>query len=156
MQRFCDAYIRHVRLIGALYCILPVVAWFVIVLVAIPFRSVYALRLVLAVIGGGYLGARANEYGLGLWLLKHRSPAGPAGVTDGAIIGAGIGLAAALLPPLLNPIGTNHAEEARLAVILVWLGSLGLGALVGATLAAIGRRHLARSDSRPPGASLTT
>jgi hypothetical protein len=152
LKRLSDTYLQHLRLIGALYCLVPVGLWLVALLVLIPFREVYVLRLILSVVGGGYLAARANEYGVTLWLSKHRSSAGPATVADGALIGAAVGMAVSLIPPLTNLIASNHPDEARLAIIICWLVSMLCGAALGGTLAVIGRQQIP-SGGAPPDTS---
>jgi hypothetical protein len=147
MGRLFERYVRNARLIGALYCIIPAVGWFLAAILLNPFRSVYLFRLAISVAIGGYLGARANEYGLRLWLAKHRSPDGPATIADGAFIGAGVGLAATLLTPLMGLIASNHPEEAKFLVILSWLVALFNGCWVGALVA---RWGLASTGSPTP------
>ena len=100
MQRFADSYIRHARLAGVLYCVIPSVAWFVGGLCLVPFREVYLLRLALAVVVGGSIAAWLHEYGVKLWLIKHRSVEGPATVVDGALIRATVGIDIQILPAL--------------------------------------------------------
>ena len=145
MQRFGDAYIRHARLGGALYCIVPSVAWFVGGLCLVPFREVYLLRLGLCVVVGGSVAAWLHEYGVRTWLIKHRSPAGPATPVDGAVIGAAVGGGIQVLPALTGFIATNHPEEAKATVIGVWLVSLAIGAIIGSILSSVWGRSVSRS-----------
>jgi hypothetical protein len=147
MQRFGDSYIRHARLGGALYCIVPSVAWFVGGLCVIPFREVYLLRLGIAVLVGGWVAAWLHAYGVKIWLIKHRSPAGPATAVDGALIGTAVGGGIQVIPALTAFIATNHPEEAKAIVIGVWLVSLVIGALVGASLASIWGQYVSRSTA---------
>lgn len=142
MKPWCEFYVRHGKLFGFLYCAVPVLIWFGITFTTVPFRSVYLLRLVLSLVIGGYFAARANEFGLELWLLKHRSAAGPATVADGAAIGAGIALGCCLFPPLTALIASHHLEDAKSFVILCWLVAVAIGGINGCLLAAVGRRHL--------------
>lgn len=142
LGRLSESYLRHLRGIGALYCIVPVALWLVGIVALLPFRGVYLLRFGLSVAIGGSLAARANEYGVNLWLTKHRSAAGPASVVDGLLIGAAVGMACGLVPPLTNLIGSNHPEEAKLAVILCWLVCMLIGASLGGSLAAVGRKQI--------------
>jgi MFS family permease len=143
MERLCEFYIRRVRLIGALYCAVPTVVWFAAVFAMVPFRGVYVLRLVLSLAVGGWIGAYLNQFGLSLWLTKHRSHDGPGTIADGALTGAGVGIGTALLPPLTSLISTHHLEEAKSFIICAWLAAVLLGALIGGGLAAIGRKHIA-------------
>jgi hypothetical protein len=152
LKRLSDGYLRHLRAIGALYCIVPVAIWFVGLVALLPFRGVYLLRLALAIAVGGYLAARANEYGVTLWLTKHRSSAGPATVVDGLLIGAAVGMACGLVPPLTNLIASNHQSEATLAIIICWLVSMLLGAVIGGWLASVGRKQIP-SGAAPSAAS---
>lgn len=89
MKRLCEFYIRHPRLIGACYCILPVIVAYVLLFTTNPFRGVYVLRLVISLILGIPIAAYVNEFGLHLWLIKHRSTEGPATVPDGFLIERG-------------------------------------------------------------------
>jgi hypothetical protein len=142
LKGLTDVYLRNLRAIGALYCIVPVAVWSVGLFTLTPFRGVYVLRVALSVIVGGYLAARANEYGVTLWLTKHRSSSGPASVGDGMLIGAAVGMAVALIPPLTNLIASNHPADATLAIILCWLATMLCGAIIGGVLASIGRKHI--------------
>jgi hypothetical protein len=148
-RRLTDAYVRNAALIGALYVVVPTLGWFGWILGAAPFREVYALRLVLAVVGGGAIGACLNRYGLSLWILKHRSSAGPATVADGALIGGGVGFGCSCLPALTSFISTHHPELAKAFVLVAWAGGAALGALIGTLLAAVGRQTI---DRQPPSA----
>jgi hypothetical protein len=99
MKRLCDFYIRWVATIGALYCIVPTLIWFAVLFLSVPFRSVYVLRLILAVGIGGPLAGFSNRAGLRFWLIKHGSSDGPATVLDGILIGAACGMGTVLVPP---------------------------------------------------------
>ncbi|MCX7049450.1 MAG: hypothetical protein NTX50_28690 [Candidatus Sumerlaeota bacterium] len=143
MKALCDLYIRRARLIGALYCIVPVLIWFAVIFLTIPFREVYLLRVALAIVAGGAVSAYVNERGLALWLIKHRSKEGPATVFDGMMIGAGVGLSSAMLAPLTGLIATHHLEEAKTFIICSYLAGIVLGGLVGSILAVIGRQQIA-------------
>jgi len=144
MKRLCDGYIRHAGLVGALYAIVPVLIWFGLCLALIPFRQVYLLRMLLALVVGGAMGAWLNRFGLELWLLKHRSGQEPATILDGALIGAAIGVGIALLPPLTALIYTEHPVEALTFIIAAWLASCLIGGCIGALLASVGRQHVER------------
>jgi hypothetical protein len=143
----CDLYIRKAKLIGVLYCVVPAVAWAGFMLTQVEFRTVYLLRLGLVFVIGGAVAAMVNDFGVRIWLIKHRSKEGPATVMDGLLVGAGVGAGIVLLPPLTSFIATNHPEEAKAFVIMVWLVGVFVGAVVGSVLAAIGRKHL---EGAPP------
>lgn len=144
MQRFGDWYIRRARLVGALYCIVPSIAWFVGGLCRVPFREVYLLRLGLAVVVGGCIAAWLHGYGVKLWLIKHRSGQGPADAWDGGLIGAAVGVGIQILPALTNLIATNHPDEAKTVIIGIWLVAILIGALNGTVLASIWARYVSR------------
>jgi len=146
MQRLCDGYIRRVGVIGALYCAVPTVLWFAGLFILEPFRGVYVLRLVLSLALGCSLAAFANRFALTLWVIKHRSSAGPATVADGVLLGAATGWATALLPPLTALIATNHLELAKAFIIVAWLVAAAVGAVIGGVLATVGSRHLDRAQ----------
>jgi len=150
MKRLCALYIRRVTIIGALYCAVPTVLWFAGTFALIPFRGVYVLRLALSLLAGCALSAYVNRFGLSLWLIKHRSSAGPATVVDGVLIGAAVGWGSDFLPPVTSLIGTNHPEEAKAFIIIAWLVAALIGAIIGGSLAAIGRKHLDRTVPAQP------
>jgi hypothetical protein len=148
MKRVCETYIRHSCLIGALWCVIPTLAWFIAALSMVPFREVYLLRLAISLIVGGTLAAFSNRYGVSIWLMKHSSQKGPATVLDGLVIGCSVGMGTALVPPLTLLIATNHLEEAKTYIIVCYLAAMGIGALIGAVLAAIGRKYLDLASPR--------
>lgn len=145
MKSLCACYIRQARLIGTLFCIIPTLAYFAVLLLTVPFREVYLLRLALAILGGGALGAFANDYGIRLWLIKHHSAAGPATRLDGALIGAAVGIAVALVPPLTLLIASNHLTAALAGIVIVYLAAMANGALLGMFVAGIGATYLDRN-----------
>jgi len=145
MNRLCEGYIRHAKLIGAFFCWIPTVAWFAGLMFVVPFREVYLLRLAMALFVGGAVAACINDYGVRLWLIKHRSKEGPATVSDGLLIGAGVGIGTTLLPPLTALISTHHPEEAKLFIILSWSAGIVFGGLIGGVLASIGRKYLSQT-----------
>ncbi len=155
MKRICDGYIQHAKLIGALYCIVPTLGWFGVMMTQVPWRDVYGLRLALALTVGSFLAARANAYGVSLWLIKHRSTSGPATVADGAIIGGCVGIALTLLPALTSLIGTEHIEQAKWFIIGAWLTAIWNGMLIGALAGKIGIKYVSQeaSSSMPAEAS---
>lgn len=144
MKRACDFYIRHAGIIGALYCIVPTLAWFGVIFATVAFRDVYLLRLGLSLVVGGLIAAWVNHFGLWLWIAKHRSPRGPAGLIDGGLVGAAVGVGACFLPPLTSLIHSNHLDLAKTFVIVAWLAAPAFGAIIGMALAAVGRKHVGR------------
>lgn len=142
MNRLCEGYIHHARLIGLLYCWIPTIAWFVVMIFFFSFRGVYLLRLVIALLVGSCVAAWINDYGVRLWLIKHSSKEGPATAGDGFLIGAGVGIGITFLPPLTSLIATNHPEQAKVFIILSWSAGIGLGGLIGSVLASIYRKHV--------------
>ena len=144
MNRLCESYIHNAKLIGAFYCWIPTMVWFGAMMFVVSFREVYILRLALALLFGGWIAARINDYGVRLWLIKHRSQEGPANIVDGILIGAGVGMGTTFFPPLTSVIATNHPEEAKLLIILSWSAGIICGGRIGGTLASIGRKYLDR------------
>lgn len=145
MKRLCDLYIRHAGWIGAIFCAVPTLLWFIAMFWSIPFREVYLLRLGLCLGIGCPIAAYLNRYGVNAWLCKHRSPSGPATIVDGVLVGAAIGMGSTLLPVLSALISSNHLEAAKTFIIVSYLSATLLGAIVGAVLAVIGRKHVDRS-----------
>jgi hypothetical protein len=140
MKRLCDFYIRHAGWIGAAYCAVPGLAWFLAAFLFVPFRTVYLLRLSLSLLIGCVTGAYLNRYGVDTWLCKHRSTDGPATVIDGALVGAAIGIGSALLPTLSVLISSSCIETAKTTIIITYLAATSVGAVLGAVLARIARR----------------
>jgi len=147
MRRLCEWYVRRVPIIGFLYCAVPTLIWFGGLFATVEFRRVYLARLAISLVVGGAVAAWVNRFGVSLWVIKHRSKAGPATVLDGALIGVATGWASALVPPLTALIATQHPGLAKLFIIAAWLAAAALGALVGAILAAVGRAHLGREEA---------
>ncbi len=147
MKRLCDFYIRHARLIGAIYCAIPAIIWFIATSLLVPFREVYLLRLGLCLVVGCTVAAYLNRYAVELWLCKHRAVSGPATILDGVLAGAAVGIGSALLPTLSALIRTNHPEMAKTFVIVTYLSTTFVGAVIGAVLAAIGRKYLDRTST---------
>lgn len=147
MKQLCRSYIRHTTLIGALYSIVPVVIWFGAMIVMVPFRDVYVLRFALSILLGSYVAAKANTYGVRMWLIKHHSPIGPATMWDGAIIGACVGMTVTLLPPLTSLIATNHPEQAKWFIIGAWLVSIMSGIFIGAAAGRMGKKHITPDEA---------
>ncbi len=147
MKELCYSYIRHAGVIGAIYCAIPSIAWFVVMIVFEPFRAVYVLRILLCLALGCAIAAFLNRRGLDMWLIKHRSPDGPATVTDGTLTGAAIGVGSALLPALSCLILTNHLEMAKTFIIVVYLCSALVGGIFGTFYAVVGRKYIDRTDT---------
>ena len=147
MKGLCDFYIGRAKLIGALYCAVPTLVAYAIGFSLVPFRGIYVFRLILSLVIGIPIGAYVNQFGLSLWLMKHRSAEGPATVLDGVLIGAGIGMAALLVPPLALPIATRHPEQVKFLMIGAWLAAIVLGGIIGGVLATIGRKHVERPQT---------
>ena len=147
MKRLCDFYIRHAGWIGAAFCAVPTLVWFVAMLALIPLREVYVLRLGLCLAVGSPIAAYLNRYGVNAWLCKHRSPGGPATIADGVLVGAAIGIGSAMLPALTALIKSNHPEEAKTFVIASYLSVTLIGAVMGAVLALIARKYLDRTPA---------
>ena len=145
INRFCEVNIHHAKLVGSLYCIIPWVAGFAGMFCMLPFREVYLLRLGLIVLVGGSIAARLHEYGLNLWLIKHRSAKGPATLIDGAMIGSAVGGGIQVFPSLTSLIGTNHPDEAKTMIIGIWIAGIIIGALIGLLMAPILRQYLDRT-----------
>ncbi len=154
MKRLCDLYIRHAGLIGAAYCAIPALVWIIATSLFVGFREVYLLRLGLCLTFGCAIAAYLNRYGVNAWLCKHRSVNGPATVSDGALIGAAIGIGSALLPTLSALIRTNHPEMAKTFIIVTYLSTTLVGASMGSALAAIGRKYIDRISTDGPEVAL--
>jgi len=151
MKRLCELYLRRAWLAGVVYCAVPTVAWFAVVFAIRDFREVYLLRLAIALVAGCAVAALANQFAVNLWVAKHRSPAGPATVFDGLLLGAASGWGTALVPPLTGLIASHGLEATKTLIIAGWLASAAVGAVLGAVLAAIGRKHLDRQAPAPTG-----
>ncbi|MFA6291554.1 MAG: hypothetical protein WC637_07215 [Victivallales bacterium] len=143
-KKLAGVYLRKAGLIGALYGIIPVILWFSVMFILIPFREVYLLRFALSLVIAGASGAYFNRYGLTLWLTKHNSKLGPATVVDGMIIGASIGFGTALITPLTSLIASHHVEEAKWFIIFSWLLAVSIGFLWGGLVTAIGGKYIDR------------
>ena len=141
MERICRSYLRHVRMIGAFYCIIPSLIWFVVVITQVPFREVYLLRLALSCVLGGAIAAWLHAFGVKMWMIKHLSPHGPATVREGILIGCAVGYGVMLFPPLTGLIATNHPLQAMWFVILAWLGATLLGGAIGGITSTIHLRY---------------
>lgn len=144
MKKMCDLYVNRAGLVGIFHCAVFAIVWFVYVAATVPFRDVYLLRLGLCLFIGCPVGAFLNRYSVDMWLTKHRGDSGPAGIIDGAINGAAVGIGTALLPALSALISTNHPEMAKTFIIVVYVATAVLGGIIGTVFAAIGRKHINR------------
>jgi hypothetical protein len=140
MEKLCDLYIKRAGLIGLFHCAIPSFAWFIGMLLFVPFREVYLVRLGLCLAIGCPIGAYLNRYSVDAWLAKHRSDAGPARIIDGTLNGAAVGIGTALLPALTSLIGSNHLEMAKTFIIASYVASTFLGGIIGTMVAAVGRK----------------
>ncbi len=144
MKRVCDWYIRNAVILGVVYAVVPSLIWYGAGLASGQFRAVYLLRLAVALVAGGAVGAFVNHFGVSLWIIKHRSVKGPGTLLDGAAIGAGVGLGCSLVPPLTALIQSSDPEYAKAVIIAAWVAAAALGALVGLVLAGGGRQYVHR------------
>ena len=138
----CDLYINRAGIVGIFHCAVPAIIWFVYVLITVPFREVYLLRLGLCLFIGCPIGAYLNRHSVDMWLAKHRGDSGPATILDGVVNGAAVGMGTALLPTLAALISTNHPEMAKTFIIVVYVASAFLGGIIGSMFATIGRKYI--------------
>jgi len=142
VKKLCDLYIKRAGWIGALHCAIPSLGWFVGVLLFVPFREVYLVRLVLCLAIGCPIGAYLNRYSVDMWLAKHQGESGPASVIDGILNGAAVGIGTALLPALTALISSNHLEMAKTFIIVSYIAAALLGGIIGSMVAAVGRKYV--------------
>jgi hypothetical protein len=142
MKKLCDLYIKQAGLVGVFHCALPSLGWFVSILLFVPFREVYIVRLALCLAIGCPIGAYLNRYSVDMWLLKHYSDSGPAKVIDGTLNGAAVGIGTALLPALTSLINSNHLEMAKTFIIVSYIASALVGGIIGTMVAAVGRKYI--------------
>ncbi|MBW2488017.1 MAG: hypothetical protein JRE72_11385 [Deltaproteobacteria bacterium] len=142
MKKLCDLYIRRAGLVGVFHCALPAFGWFVSMLLFVPYRDVYLLRLALCLAVGCPIGAYLNRYSVDMWLLKHRSDRGPARIFDGILNGAAVGIGTALLPAITSLISTNHLEMAKTFIIVSYIAAATVGGIIGSIFAAVGRTYI--------------
>jgi len=144
MRRLCDIYIARAGFFGALFVIVPTVIGHAILYCVHPFRGVYLLRLAIAILVGGPVGAYLNRFGLSLWLLKHASANGPATVLDGALIGWFLGMGMAVIPAFTHFISSSDLSQTRTSVLAIWFLAGAVGAMLGSTMGLIGTKYLGR------------
>ena len=142
MKKLCDLYIKRAGWVGVFHCALPSLGWFVSMLLFVPFREVYIVRLALCLAVGCPIGAYLNRYSVDMWLLKHRSDSGPAKISDGTLNGAAVGIGTALLPALTSLISSNHLEMAKTFIIVSYIASALVGGIIGTMVAAVGRKYV--------------
>ena len=141
MEKLCDLYIKRAGLVGVFHCAIPSIAWFMGVLLFVPFREIYLVRLGLCLAIGCPLGEYLNRYSVDMWLAKHRSDAGPAKIIDGTLNGAAVGIGTAFLPALTSLISSNHPEMAKTFIIASYVAAAFLGGVIGSMFAAVGRKY---------------
>ena len=144
MKKLCDLYVAKAELIGALYCLVPTLIGFGIMFFVVPFRSVYILRLAIALFVGGPVAAWLNRFGLSLWLIKHASPQGPATLLDGALIGWFLGMGMAVIPAFTHFIASNGMDGTKTIVLLIWFIAGTVGAIFGTIIGSIGVKYMDR------------
>ena len=142
MKKLCDLYIRRAGLVGVFHCALPSFGWFVSMLLFVPLREVYIVRLALCLAVGCPIGAYLNRYSIDMWLLKHHSDSGPAKIIDGTLNGAAVGIGTALLPALTSLISTNHLAMAKTFIIVSYIAATVVGGIIGTMFAAVGQKYV--------------
>jgi hypothetical protein len=142
MKKLCDLYIKRAGLVGVFHCALPALCWFVSMLLFVPFREVYLVRLALCLVVGCPIGAYLNRYSVDMWLVKHHSGSGSARIFDGTLNGAAVGIGTALLPALTSLISSNHLEMAKTFIIVSYIASALVGGIIGSMVAAVGRKYI--------------
>jgi hypothetical protein len=141
MKKLCDLYIKRAGWVGAFHCAVPSLGWFIGMLLFVPFREVYLVRLALCLAVGCPIGAYLNRYSVDLWLAKHHGASGPASVFDGILNGAAVGIGTALLPALTALISSKHLEMAKTFIIVSYIAAAFLGGIIGSMVAAVGRKY---------------
>jgi len=142
MKKLCDLYIKRAGVVGLFHCALPSLGWFLSMVLLVPFREVYLLRLALCLAVGCPIGAYLNRYSVDMWLVKHHSGSGSARIFDGTLNGAAVGIGTALLPALTSLIGSNHLEMAKTFIIVCYIASALVGGIIGSMVAAVGRKYI--------------
>ena len=141
MKKLCDLYIQRAGLVGFFHCAIPSFVWFAGILLFVPFREVYLVRLGLCLAVGCPVGAYLNRYSVDMWLAKHHGESGPARIIDGTLNGAAVGIGTAFLPALTALISSNHLEMAKTFVIVSYVASSFVGGVIGTMFAAVGRKY---------------
>jgi hypothetical protein len=142
MKKLCDLYIKRAGLVGVFHCALPSLGWFVSMLLFVPFREVYLVRLAFCLAVGCPIGAYLNRYSVDMWLVNHFSDSGPAKILSGTLNGAAVGIGTAFLPALTALIRSNHLEMAKTFIIVSYVASAFVGGIIGTIVAAVGRKYI--------------
>ena len=142
MKRLCIFYIKHIHIIGALMCIIPVILAAIYIYITIPLRQVYILRFILSLIFGGLAGAYSNSYAVNNWLLRVKKKDYMEGVLNGVAGGLFAGIGTAAIPPLTGFINSNNMEKAKTIIIGTWIFGAMAGIIIGALLGFIGTKYL--------------
>jgi hypothetical protein len=146
MKLLCNFYIKHAGIIGAAYCLIPNIIWFMGAFIFGVFREVYLIRLVISLLIGCPLTGYLNRYGVEIWLCKHGSQKGPATMIDGILIGSAVGFGSAILPTLSVFINSSNFERAKTIIIITYLTVTCLGGILGLTLSIIAQKYLNEKD----------
>jgi hypothetical protein len=141
MKKLSDLYIKRAGLVGVFHCALPSFGWFVGMVLFVPFREIYIVRLILCLAVGCPIGAYLNRYSVDIWLLKHHRGSGPAKIIGGTLNGAAVGMGTAFLSVLTSLISTNHLEMAKTFIIVSYIASALLGGIIGTVFASVGRKY---------------
>ena len=142
MKKLCDLYIARAGFVGALFCIVPTLIGFAVLLCVHPFREVYLYRLAIAILGGGPVAAYLNRFGLSLWLIKHASPRGPATTLDGVLIGSLLGMGMTVIPAFAHCIASSDLNQTKTVIIGIWLFGAITGAILGGIIGSVGGKYL--------------
>ncbi len=153
MKRLCEVYVKHIRIFGALMCIIPFSMVSLVLMTQTPFREVYLLRLALGIVFGGLAGALGNEYMVQNFFFRVTRKDYALGITHGCVGGFLAGTMTAWFPPLTLFISSTDVEQAKTILIVSWLGAGLLGVVVGGVFGWFGVRYLV---GEPPGAPAGT
>jgi hypothetical protein len=144
MKNAVKFYLNHPGLIGCVLFLIPALSVFAWMFMFQPFRSIYVVRCILTAAVGGAIAAFTHRYGISLWISKHISPKGPAGIIDGIAIGAAVGFFMCLIPALFSLIQSNNLEQTLTFIITSYLASVLLGGILGGAAASIGKKYIQR------------
>lgn len=150
MKRLCEAYVKHIRIFGALMCIIPFSIVSAFLMTQTPFREVYLLRLALGIVFGGMAGALGNEYMVQNFFFRVRTKDYGQGITHGCVGGFLAGTMTAWFPPLTLFISSTDVEQAKTILILSWLGAGLIGVAVGGVFGWFGVRYLVGEGPATP------
>ncbi|MDD2715539.1 MAG: hypothetical protein PHW04_06555 [Candidatus Wallbacteria bacterium] len=142
MKPVCQAYVKNIRLIGALMSIIPTVATSIYILFNCRFRPVYLLRLLLSLGFGGLAGAMSNEMAVKAWLKLIKEKNLEKAVKQGAVGGLLAGITTAIVPPLTGFISSSNPDKAnKILVSSVFSGAV-IGTLFGSFLGYMGFKYM--------------